>query len=264
MTTRFAVRAAAILVVMAAPAAPACAADQYVEYTGQALVHGSDRFAYGEHHFLGYRDGRLAERVVLYTCLDGAPFARKTVEYVQPLAPDFLLEDASSGLREGVQEIGGQRTMFFRDRHGEAERSAPLPALDDLVIDAGFDQFVTAHWKSLLDSGREPMRFLVPSRRDFMNFEVLHVRRETVAGIDAEVFRLKLSSVLGWVGPSIELAYSRGERTLLRYRGLGDLRDASGNNISADISFDPADRRPTSPDAMAAARRIALRRCDAT
>ena len=71
--------------------AAALTPDAYVSYSGVARARGSNQFLYGEHHVLRYQAGRLAERVVLYTCRDGAPFARKTVSYVDPIAPDFTL-----------------------------------------------------------------------------------------------------------------------------------------------------------------------------
>jgi hypothetical protein len=54
--------------------------DRYLSYSGIATARHSAEFLYGEHHVLLYRDGRLAERVVLYTCRDGSAFARKTVQ----------------------------------------------------------------------------------------------------------------------------------------------------------------------------------------
>jgi hypothetical protein len=67
----------------------------------RALARHSPQFLYGERHVLLYRGGGLAERVVLYTCRDSSAFARKSASYADSLAPDFLLEDVSNGMREG-------------------------------------------------------------------------------------------------------------------------------------------------------------------
>ena len=63
----------------------------YLAYSGTARVPGSGEFLYREHHVLKYRDGRLAQRIVLYSCVDGSYFARKISNYSDPLAPDFAL-----------------------------------------------------------------------------------------------------------------------------------------------------------------------------
>jgi hypothetical protein len=117
---------------------------QFIAYGGNALETGSGAFLYAEHHVLKYEDGRLRERVVLYQCADGSSFARKTASYARPLAPDFLLEDSSNGVREGVRDDGGLRTVFFRANPQTAERSAPLKIGPEWVIDSGFDEFIRA------------------------------------------------------------------------------------------------------------------------
>ena len=60
-------RAWRILVpLMALPlACVAAAEDQYLGYSGVATGRHSEQFLYGEQHLLIYRDGRLAERLVL-------------------------------------------------------------------------------------------------------------------------------------------------------------------------------------------------------
>src|SRR5580658_8425948 len=76
----------------------AASADEHLlSYSGTATARHSSEFIYGERHLLRYRDEQLAERLVLYTCRDGSAFARKTVSYVEPMAPDFVLDDAANG-----------------------------------------------------------------------------------------------------------------------------------------------------------------------
>jgi hypothetical protein len=127
------------------------ALDGYVSYSSVAHARHSSDVLYGERHVLLYREGRVAERVVLDTCRYGSAFRRKLVSYPNLLVPDFLLEDAANGMREGIRERSGDprtnapRTVFYRERGGEAEKSGPLPAAEGLVADAGFDEFVPTH-----------------------------------------------------------------------------------------------------------------------
>jgi hypothetical protein len=255
-------RVSACIWALAAASATTCAAsDEYREYLGTATArHGRD-FLYREYHILRYRDGRLAERTVLYSCADGAVFARKRMTYVQAAAPDFDFIDASNGMQEGVRTQGAARSMFFKADQAAAERSAPLPQSSELVVDAGFEAFVQAHWNDLMRRPAVPLRFLVPSRLQAMEFEVQHLRSDHFEGKPTEVFRMKLSGVLGMLFSGIELAFSATEHWLVHYEGLSDLRDPSGSNLQVNIVFPSEERRPSSPQAAAAAQAALLAPC---
>jgi hypothetical protein len=229
--------------------APAEAAEQYLAYSGIAASQRTGQLLYAENHVLRFEDGRLAERVVLYTCPDGTPFARKVATYEDPLAPSFSFEDVSNGVREGVK-AGEQRRVFFRGVDRMPEKSMPLQAMPGLVVDSGFDEFIRSNWHTLMTAGALPLQFLVPSRLETMNFQVQHVRSGSEETVRTEVFRLKAQGVIGWIAPSIDVSYSENEHILVRYEGVSDLRDKAGENLRADIRFRPRDRKPS--DAVAA------------
>jgi hypothetical protein len=255
-----------IFVLLSLSAPPAMAAtpssDIYLSYSGTATAPHSGEILYSEHDVLHYRDGRLADRVVLYACRDGQPFARKAAVYGDhPLAPDFSMDDVSTGMREGVRTRAGQREVFFRRVHVEGEKSAPLPSVPQLVVDTGFDEFIRANWQRLVDGEEMEMRFLVPSRLDEMSFQVQRLRAEQLDGIPMEVFRLKLAGALGWVLPGIEVSYSAEGHILMRYTGLSDLRDAAGNNLPASITFHSIDRRLGTEQESETARQAVLAAC---
>jgi len=237
------------------------AGDRYLTYAGKAEAPQDRRFLYGERHILIYRGGALAERVVLYTCRDGSAFARKTSFYVTSGAPDFLLEDSSNGMREGVRSESGGRQAFFRAARSDRERSRALHETPGLVIDTGFDAFVRDNWQLLAAGEGIDMPFLIPSHLADMGFHVRHVRGDHVDGVPADVFRLTLSNVFGWFLPGIDVYYSTQDHVLMRYVGLSDLLDASGNNIRADIDFPLDDRRPADEHDLATALQMHLEPC---
>jgi hypothetical protein len=252
--------AAACALSATAMASPA-AADEYMSYTGTATALRSNEFLYGEQHLLVEHDGKLAQRVVLYTCRNGSPFARKSVSYVDPLAPNFVLEDASDGMREGIRAEGAGRTVFFRAAYEDAEKSAALPRVAGLVADAGFDAYVRANWQPLTADKALRINFLIPSRLDDMGFRVEELRSDRLAGVPVDVFRLKLAGFFGWFLPGIDVYYGVQDHILMRYVGLSDLRGASGDNYKVDISFDPKDRKPAGQDALDRALQARLAPC---
>lgn len=235
--------------------------DSYLRYAGSASVRHSTQFLYGEQHVLHYHAGLLTERVVLYTCHDGSAFARKSVRYVDPLAPDFLLENADSGMREGIRSGPADRIVFFRLRAADTEKSAVLPRLNGLVADAGFDEFVRANWQRLIGADALAMPFVVPSRLQVYGFQVQHLRSETLDGVASEVFRLRLAGLWGWLLRGIDVYYSSAGHLLVRYDGLSDLRDGAGDPFRVEIAFPAAARRAASEADLRAAREVALHRC---
>jgi hypothetical protein len=219
-------------VLAALPADPAQAMVQREYALASALSDGST--LYREEHLIRQSDGRLDERLVLYRCLDGSAFARKRVRYGDdPAAPSFQLEDARSGYREGAERTDeGLRVAWTAP--GKAEAAALLPP-GPLVADAGFDEWVRAAWDPLTRGQPQSMQFLVPSRLRAYRFDVSPVDSGDPA---LQGFRLQLGGWLGWLAPSINVAYDAQTRRLVRFEGLSNLRDDSGGKpLKVRIEF---------------------------
>jgi hypothetical protein len=90
---------------------------------------------------------------------------------------------------------------------------------------------------------------------------VERLRQETIGGIPTEVFRLRLSGFWGWFLPGIDVYYSDADHVLVRYDGLSDLRDASGDNFKTVIDFPPVDRKAVGEASMQQALRAPLAAC---
>jgi len=221
---------AILLVALLTPPAPASVQREYA--FASALRDGAP--LYREEHFVRQTYGTLDERLVLYRCLDGSAFARKRVRYGNdPATPSFLLEDARSGYREGAEQTReGLRVAWTAP--GEAEAVALLPP-EPVVTDAGFDEWVRAQWEPLTGGRTQAMQFLVPSRLRAYRFEVSPV---DTGEQGVRVFRLQLGGWLGWLVPSIEVAYDAQTRRLVRFEGLSNLRDdAGGAPLKVRIEF---------------------------
>jgi hypothetical protein len=222
-----------LLLLSVAPAAQAAISFE----EGVARDPQDNALLYREQHLLRRQDGQLLERLVLYRCADGTPFARKRVDYrVSPQAPSFSLEDARDGYGEGLRRGGGGDTVWVRD--GGSERSAALRGHPQLVADAGFDEFIRRNWRPLLAGESVPLRFAVPARLESLGFKVSRIGAARFGGEPAELFRLRLGGWLGWIAPHIDVAYGRDSRRLLRFEGLSNLRaDDGGSQLQARIEF---------------------------
>ena len=239
---------------------PARAAD--LTFTGRAHDLETGALLFVESHAVSGSGSPGETRVVSYRCANGATFARKTLDYrVARLAPAFALDDARSGVSEGLERSAGGARVFERARDATL-RSKPLRDMAELVADAGFDEFVRTRWDELEAGAALVAPFLVPSRLDTVNFRVRKAGETTIEGRAVSVFRLSVASPLGWFLPDIEVSYRQGDRRLLRYRGVTNIRDSDGDLLSAQIDFSDADRDESAVDLDALRSTPLARRCD--
>ncbi len=203
-------------------------------WTGTAYLADGGAPAYGEvHYLLG------DERLVVYTCPDGNPFARKTIhEGSDAQAPDFSLRDARWGYREGMRGSGEAREAFVQRAPDQAEKSAPLDLPPDGVVDAGFDAYVRRHWDALAHGDTLSFKFLVPSKRTFYAFNL----RRFDASSDAAhlTVRLSLGAWYAFLTPHFDVTYDRHTRRLLRFVGMSNIRDEKLKNLDVRIEFPQA------------------------
>ena len=255
--------AAMLLVAGAAGAAPA---DGALPFTTPAAISGyrgeardaAGRLIYFEQDFIW--DGG-ARRLTLYRCPDGRPFARREDDARDgdPAAPDFALDDAQTGYREGVRRnADGTRSVYVRADRASHEKSALLPSARHLVIDAGFDAFVRGHFDALLSGAIVPVEFLVPSRLRAVGFEIKRIGDSAATARGEVAFRLELGSWFGFLLPHIDVRYDARTRVLRRYVGLSNLRDARGENLKVRIDFPPSQTRSDLPRAELAAAQDAV------
>ena len=231
-------RLAAVALTALFASAPAHSAYRFED--GRATDLESGRPLYREQHLLRMDGAAPVERMVLYRCNDGTPFARKRVDYrASPNAPAFQFEDVRSGYREGVERSTSGARVFV-DRPDDVEESAALPS-GALVADAGFDQWVRGSWTQLAAGESVPMEFLVPSRLTSYGFKVYEVDPSEAGAVNARRFRLRLGGLLGWFAPHIDVVYAESDRRLLSFEGLSNLRDDAGEDpLKVRIEFPAA------------------------
>jgi hypothetical protein len=239
---------AALSALAACSALPAHAAESH---EGVAYSADGKTLLYRESHWI---DGD--RRVVLYRCPNGEAFARKVMERNRSHSPDFELLDARDGYRGGVRTTPGGREVFL-----QVSAAAPVErrrlGVEAPVVDAGFDQYVRAHWHELAQQPALRVSFVLPDRLAALDFKVRRLRESATE----RVLRLSLGAWYGAALPHVDVAYAIAGRTLLRYRGVGNIRDDDGRHQAVDIRFPPLLRRqvPASELTRAAASRLVSR-----
>lgn len=233
-------RRAGLLLALLLAAAPGHAA--VLRYLGIASDAGGRTVHLEEHLLKAGADGG-EERVVLYRCPDGAPFARKRLSRpAGSFLARFELVDRRAGWREGIAD-DGDRLLAFAGRLDAPAAPRALPALSPaLVADAGFDALIMAR-RDELEAGL-PLRFdfLLPGEGAPLALKVRKRGEGEALGRPASLYRLGLGAWYGFLAPHIDGWYDRGSGYLLRYEGPGNLRSPSGAIAWVRIDFPPAQR----------------------
>ena len=228
--------AAALLLAITGAGTPTVSAA--VRYEGLAYSTANGELAYREIHWRYRQDGRPA-RLVVYRCPDAQAFSRKRVlVYGRPAAPDFDFIDARDGYREGVRKADGGREVYWQAGRDAKTKTRPLASTADVVIDAGFDSLVRTRWQALQHGDPVSAAFLLPSRLDFVDVSIARVDV-----VDSPVattrLRMELDAWYGFAAPRTELVYRNSDRQLLRFEGLGTIRDGKGRHREVRIEFPP-------------------------
>ncbi|HET9835655.1 MAG TPA: hypothetical protein VFP88_04845 [Rhodanobacteraceae bacterium] len=184
----------------------------------------------------------------LYACPDGRAFARRTSDYgTHPDTPDFALEIAPTGYREGVRSEAAQRIVYVQRRSDRPEQDAPLPSAEYPVIDDGFNAYAASHWDALLSGEDVPIQYLVPSRHRFYHFRIVKVDDDNPGELR---LRMQFDFWFGRFLPHVYVTYDRATRHLIRYEGISNIRDAEGDNVHVRIESPLAERRDDVPRAQ--------------
>lgn len=121
-------------------------------------------------------------------------------------------------------------------RNGTTRRFNP-ETQQNLVVDAGFDNFVRYRWQELEAGAVIAFPFQGMGSEDPFD---MRIARSTETGCSTDNLCLKIN-VDSWllrpfVSP-ITLVYSRTSRSLLHYSGVSNIRDEQGVSLEVDIYY---------------------------
>jgi len=180
---------------------------------GTAYDRDGGYILYTEHHFCG-DEGRFC--TVQYRDTAGDMIAQKTVEYPgSPFGPALTMTDYRLG----------------------TTLSVPATDEDNIIIDAGFDNYVRSIWEQVDNGESVRFAFLVAGFK-----KPLNMRADLDTSGDCHQVELCLeinldSWLLGMLVPPIELAYSRENRKLLRFTGVSNIKGENGESLNVDIYY---------------------------
>lgn len=226
--------------------------DQSIRYSGTAYSLDDNQVLYREDHTLTMKDGQPIERTTLYYDADNQLFAEKNNRYRSQFnnsdtnntdsnntgsdnsaTPDFMLTDDRYGYSESMEQDGKRWRVEYKEPEESGNKILSKPDYTP-VIDAGFDEFVRAHWNDLMKGDTVNFSFAVPSRLEWIDFRLIPLAQKD--GTLTVEMRLK-SRWIAWLLDPVFLSYDIKSKRLLTYRGLTNIRTIDGDGIKAEIRY---------------------------
>jgi hypothetical protein len=208
------------------------------EITGTATVDG--KIVYIEKHKVEYADdGKLLRAETSYESSDGKPIAHLKSDFTTSLTvPDHIIEDYRSGDVEGLRHVNGKITLFDKEKD-MPEKTRTLDDKDSedriLVGCQGLNYYVLGHLDSAEPIKSLPLRFLIPGKLDYYDFDMKEVDQPDKNIAEFEVF------IKNWFlrifAPKLEVKYDRKTKRLIWYKGLSNIKNDKGKNQSVTIVY---------------------------
>lgn len=210
-----------------------------VQTIGEAFDLSSNELLYRETHCLS---PDAVTRQVLYRNPEGELIAYKVLDYeAGPTTPSFEQHNLYSNESVAVAlQRGAIVVTTSDDRSSGASSSSTLtPASGTpVVIDAGFDEFVTRHWGNLVAGQQQRFQFPVAASEALVKLQIEAAPCSYQTQSD-QCFRLAVDNwLLRLVADSIELGYDAESRRLTRFRGVSNIGDGSGSGSGSGLAVD--------------------------
>lgn len=131
--------------------------------------------------------------------------------------------------------------LFVKAYREEEDQRFAVSDTEDLVVDAGFDNFVRSQWENLAGGAAvvfpfQPLGFDKPLT---MRASERNTKRSELECSESKLcLTVRVDSwFLGLIASPIELVYSRGDRRLLSFSGVSNIRGTRGEPLYVDINY---------------------------
>lgn len=235
--------ARAILFLFVSSCTPLLQAEPWL--VGNALSTDSGELLYRELHYRDTPSAKLSERVE-YVDPQGELMVEKTLDdSLSSIMPNVEQTDLRTGTRFVVTNDSANFMKSTYRRAGADVETARIEKDEQLIIDAGFDPYVRAHWEALEAGEAVRGTFFVPARLDTVQISIRETDSEQCADIAVATLCLVVRPagflrLVSWFVDPLYLAYERGSQRLLMYRGLSNILDNEGKAQDVVIRYEYA------------------------
>lgn len=217
-------------------------------FIGYAYDLETDQLIYTEHH--KYTSHNIHE--VQYKEVNGEVFASKTVNYENNYyAPDFIQQNSRNGERIESKRDSNGILIRYQENSSSRVDSNFIRSNPKLIIDAGFDKFITKNWKQLVSGQETTIDYLIPSSLE--HYE-LSITKEDCKVDNFHCFSISSSSFfISLLSSKLMLTYeeisnessnasdegkiSSDHIRLISFKGRSNICDSEGNYHDVNIQY---------------------------
>jgi hypothetical protein len=201
------------------------------DFIGYAYDLETQEFLYTEHHSYPAPN----KHQVLYKEANGSVFATKSLDYQHSAyAPDFVQENKRNGEQISSQKDDNDIIIRYKEDDTSSLKQDTIAYSSNLIIDAGFDHFITQNWDVLITGKAMTIDYVIPSRLDYYE---LTVEKETCEINGHYCFSISASSFfISLFSSQLKLTYNEAA-TLVSFQGRSNICDAEGNYQDVNIFY---------------------------
>lgn len=218
-------------------------------FMGKAYDLASNKLLYTEHHH--YLSTTLHK--VEYREPNGDIFATKTLNYEKSFfSPDFVFTNNRNGEFISAKKENKQVILEYQENTKSSRQKNKISDSNNLVIDAGFDHFITSNWQSLISGKSIVTDYLIPSQGEYYELTLKNISCDNPENycfsISASSFFIRMFS------SELKLTYSRYNQIketsnpiknsqeknnyrLTSFTGRTNISDRDGNYQDARIRY---------------------------
>lgn len=175
-----------------------------------------------------------------YYAPDGSKIGEKKLNFsADPYIPIYRLQLSRPWYVEGISRITPKKIYMYRQKAGQASaKHASVPHAHPMAADSGFDSFIRAHFKPLMNHESMQVTFGLAGKLDSYKFSIHRISDTRLRGHKAVRFKIELASLLRFFAGSITVAYDPRNRRMLEYDGISDLYNPkTGNPYQVRIEY---------------------------
>lgn len=202
------------------------------DFIGYAYDLKTKELLYTEHH--QYQSE--IKHHVIYKEVTGEVFAEKTIDYRQGfISPNIEQENFRNGEYIKISNKNKDVLIEYKENSEEEKETNVIGSSSSLVVDAGFDHFISQNWESLLAGKEMTVEYIIPSLLEPYRLSIRQYQCDEQSNycfsISASNFFISLFS------DQLRLSYDKSSRKLASFQGKSNICDESGHYQNVKISY---------------------------
>jgi len=206
------------------------------DVVGKAYSQKNRQLVYTEEYYHITSD----EHYIKYKSPEGKLFARKVVNYQSSsFAPE--IEFVNDLINEEIviaYKLADHIQVGYKNRKKSEYIIQNISLVKNLVVDAGFDNFIRENWKPMQEFQAQSIKFVIPSRLKVIE---LQVYKQDCPGFECFLIEPEQWLLKRLVKPI--LLFYDDEKRLIKFSGRSNIADENGKYQNVDIEYQYVERK---------------------